>query len=117
MSLDSNDDDAGGPSAKRVFVTQKRFTGAIGGLESADQECRYAALIAGLRSTKWVAWMSSSSQNAVDRVRDAPYTLIDGTLVAQDKAQLRSGHLQSPINVMETGEQQSASEDRRFSLR
>lgn len=93
------------PASKRVFVTQKRMKGAIGSLDAADQECRGAALVAGLRTTKWVAWMSNGSQDAIDRVRDVPYTLVDGTPVVRDKAQLRSGQLLSPIHLTENGQE------------
>lgn len=73
---------------KRVFVTSKEFTGKFVALGSpftaVDLLCDSAAKDAGLGG-EWTAWLSGrdGSNNlvrATDRVKDANYTLVDGTL-------------------------------------
>jgi hypothetical protein len=79
--------DGGGacvPGAKRIFVTNLTFTGDLktegmgtDGLSGADNLCNQAAMGASLGGT-WVAWMSSTSTHAIDRVRDVgPWYLVD----------------------------------------
>lgn len=102
-SIDS-DADSGAIVFKRVFVTKEASNGIIGGLKGADERCNNAAESTKLGGT-WVAWMSGEGKNAIDRLTfDGPYRLLDGREVVASKAELLSGKLKVPINVMETGE-------------
>jgi len=85
-----------------VFVTDGTSTGNLGGLSGADETCTAAALAATPALTgTWTAWLSDSNTNAVDRILDAEYQLLDGTVVANDKADLTDGNLDAAINLDE----------------
>ena len=97
-----------------VFVTKERYQGDLGGLTGADEICQAAAEEAGLSGTDWTAWLSTSDDeetettgiNAIDRIPDGQYRLVDGvTQVADDKADLTDGRLKHPIRLNEFGEQ------------
>jgi hypothetical protein len=92
------------PQPKRVFVTSDVFNGFMGGESSVDARCIAAADRAGLGGS-WVAWISADGKNAIDRIEhDGPYQRLDGLRVVRNKAQLASGVLTNPIDVLETGE-------------
>jgi hypothetical protein len=87
-----------------VFVTSDRHTGALGGLVGADKAlCQDAASDGGLSGT-WTAWLSDSSADAIDRIAEGQYRLLNGKLVADDKADLTGGTLNNPIQVDENGD-------------
>ncbi|AKU98008.1 Tryptophan synthase alpha chain [Labilithrix luteola] len=87
---------------KRVFVISSTVTGNFGGVAQAKTECTQAA--AGLGGT-WMAWVSVAGDDAVDRLTtDGPFRLVDGTLVATNKAALLAGTLSSAINKNERGQ-------------
>jgi len=88
-SLGCGDDDSGGSGSRhvKVFVTEGEFTGNVGGLAGADLICTASARKAGL-SGGWVAWLSDGNVDARDRILDAEYRLMDGQVVANDKADL-----------------------------
>lgn len=90
--------------AKRIFITSKITTGGLGGLEGADAFCQSAASEAGLGGT-WVAWLSSSTVNAIDRIEDVgPWYLVDGkTLIFKDKNSMISSNPEAPISLDEYG--------------
>lgn len=52
---------------KTVFLTPQATYGDIGGLAGGDKMCNDAATSAGLPGT-YVAWLSTSTTNAIDRV-------------------------------------------------
>ncbi len=90
---------------KVVFVTSALYQGgALGGLDGADAACGELAEAAGLTGT-FKAWLSSGTTSAADRLAHSthPYTLVDGTRIADDWADLIDGVLRHPINVDETG--------------
>jgi Protein of unknown function (DUF1554) len=69
---------APGPGYQRAFVTQVAFAGNLGGLEGADQLCMSAA--AALGGGGWRAWLSDSSNAAVDRIQPSgPWLDLNGT--------------------------------------
>jgi hypothetical protein len=94
----------------QVFATDKIFNGnlrelggdADTGLAGADTICTTAAEEAtpALPGT-WTAWLSGDSTDARDRIRDGEYQLLDGTVVANDKADLTNGDIDAPINLNE----------------
>ncbi len=74
------------PGAKRVFVTSAQSGGNLGGLAGADGRCQAAADSAGLGGA-WVAWLSSPTTHAIDRLTaNGPWYGTDGTRVFADKA-------------------------------
>jgi hypothetical protein len=95
----------GADNVVRVFVTGASFFGGFGGLAGADAQCQERAENEGLTGT-WTAWLSDSTGNAVDRIPDGQYQLLDGTVIAEDKDDLTSGLLKAPINLNERGEPQ-----------
>jgi hypothetical protein len=68
---------------KRVFVTKGTYTGS-----AALGACQAAATAAGLGGV-WVEWLSTSTENAIDRVTaSGPWKLLTGETVFSDHAQL-----------------------------
>jgi hypothetical protein len=102
-STDAGADSAQPPGAKRVFVTSARYASALGGLSGADTLCNGLASTAGL-SGKYVAWLSTASTDAKDRIPDGSYVLVDGTLVATSKSVLLLGALAHGIDLTEKGQ-------------
>lgn len=100
-----NTSDAGTPGIKRIFITSKGSNGSLGGLKGADSLCASAALDSGLGG-KWVAWLSSSTEDAIDRVKDVgPWYLVDGTtLIFKNKSSMISSNPEAPISQDEYGQ-------------
>ena len=74
-----------------MFVTQTQYTGNLGGLPGADSDCAGSAATAGLPgdSSAWVAWLSDSSMDAIDRIPDVgPWARTDGMVAFNSKADL-----------------------------
>ena len=91
-----------------VFVTSGKFDGNLGGLAGADDICQASADAEELGGTDWTAWLSDSTGNAINRIPDGQYRLIDGTTqVADDKADLTDGFLNAAINLDEFGNQRT----------
>ena len=87
-----------------VFLTNGVFQGNLGGLAGADAECQAAAEAAQLTGTDWTAWLSDGTGNAIDRIPDGQYRLVDGiTQVANDKTDLTTGTLKAAITLNEFG--------------
>lgn len=90
--------------AKRVFVTSKVYTGNLGGLAGADAKCQGLADAAKLGGT-YKAWLADSKQRVSTRFSAAgltgPWTLVDGTPVAADFAQLTKGTLFHALDLTE----------------
>ena len=80
-----------------VFVTSTVSNGNLGGTSGADASCNARALAAGL-SGSFNAWLSTSTENAIDRIDDRPYQRLDGAWVATSLADLIDGSLISPID-------------------
>ena len=53
----------------RVFLTSTEYTGSFGGVAGADQICALTAQ-AGNKGGTWKAWMSGTTENAIDRITD-----------------------------------------------
>jgi PKD repeat protein len=80
----------------RVFITSGVFQGNLGGLIGADQECQAAADAANLGGV-WTAWLSDENNDAVDRIPDGEYRLLNGDLVASNKSHLTSTDTNLPL--------------------
>jgi len=88
----------------KVFLTTFAYAGNRGGLAGADTNCTEAAHNAG-QTGDWTAWLSDNTTNAADRIVDggARYQLLNGTVVANNKADLLDGTLDNPILIDEFG--------------
>lgn len=90
--------------AKRVFVTSVFYNGNLGGLAGADAKCQERAGAANLGGT-WKAWLSSNTVSAASRLSRSnnPYKLLDGTIIANNWAQLISTDktILAPIRISE----------------
>jgi len=94
---------------KLVFVSSTPSTGNLGGFEGADDTCQDLADAAELDGI-FKAWISTTANIQphifpLSRFTHSlgPYTLVDGTLVAQDFISLTSGVISNPIDVDEKG--------------
>jgi len=79
--------DPGKGTVARVFATETIYAseslgGGASGVAGADAFCALAAA-AGSLGGKWVAWLSTSTTNAIDHVTgDGPWYLVDRTTLA-----------------------------------
>ncbi len=88
--------------AKRVFTTSQTTTAGFGGLAGGDLHCQTLANAASLPGT-YKAWISDSTGSPSTRfTRGGPYQLVDGTLIANDWADLTDGSIANPINLTES---------------
>ena len=102
---------AAAPSQKRVFATStfhptseiKRVDGVLG----ADRVCNQRAFAAGLFGTRWKAWLSDSTEYAIDRIGTASPWILVGTSISSPVflgvPQITSSGPTIPINQDEFG--------------
>ena len=79
----------------------------IKGIIGADYQCRHrAALLFLPNAERYMAWISTSDVQPVDRLHHArgPYKLVNGLRVAASWDALTTGPLEHPINVDELGQ-------------
>jgi hypothetical protein len=62
--------------------------GDLGGLTGADALCQQAADRVGGCDKTWVAFLSTSTVDAIDRIGEGPWYDVNGLLLAEDKAGL-----------------------------
>jgi hypothetical protein len=93
-----------GPEERRVFVTSTVQPASFGGLAGADSLCASEASAAGI-GAEFKAWLSTDELAAADRLvqSEAPYVLVDGSLVADDWADLTDGAIETRINLDAAG--------------
>ena len=77
----------------------------LGGLEGADAYCGTLAEAAGVTGKTWAAYLSSSAENARDRIGTGPWMNANGVVVAQSVDDLHSdaNNLTKETAVSETG--------------
>lgn len=80
----------------------------LGGLEGADAYCNSLAEatgVAGVAGKNWAAYLSSSAENARDRIGTGPWMNANGVIVAQSVDDLHSDNnqLNKENSVSETG--------------
>ncbi len=87
-----------------VFVTSTSHNGNLGGLAGADAICQARAGEAGLAGI-YRAWLSDGTTSAAGRLihSNLPYRLVDGTLIANNWADLTDGSLAASIGKTESG--------------
>lgn len=90
----------GGPCL--VFVTSAEFSGNLGGLTGADAVCQQLAQANALPGT-FRAWLSDETGSPSTRFVQSTglYVLRNGTVVANDWADLTDGPLLAPIEITE----------------
>ncbi len=88
-----------------MFASSTLTNGNLGGLTGADSKCQNYADAAQLGGTSWKAWLSNSTQDAKDRIKDQTYVLLYNHLpIANNKADLIDGTaLPRAINYDESG--------------
>jgi len=93
-----------GVSQRRVFVTDTIQSADFGGVSGADALCASQAAAAGLEG-QFKAWLSTIASPVADRLTHSsvPYVLVDGTLIANDWADLVDGSILSPIRLDASG--------------
>lgn len=91
------------PDFNRVFVTSTLQDGNLGGLAGADAICAARAAGAGLPGS-YVAWLSTSSVNAISRLGSARgFVRIDGKPFANSAADIVANRVFNPIRLNESG--------------
>jgi hypothetical protein len=99
-------------SGKVVFVGSQAHSGNFGGITGADAYCQGLANGAGLPGT-FRAWISAGTYASSPASRFAkasvPYVLVDGTVIANNWADLTDGTIQHVINLDENGAQTTKS--------
>ncbi|SFF16836.1 Protein of unknown function [Nannocystis exedens] len=88
-------------------MTNAKFTGNLGGLSGADEECALAADAVKLPNAgSFKAWLSNGSNwpaKRLDTAYSGMYVLTDGTVVAENGwADLTDGELLHPVDLSET---------------
>jgi len=79
----------------------------LGGLAGADAHCTTLAEAAGLDGRTWAAYLSSSEEDARDRIGNGPWYNVDGVLVAENVEQLHDADanmLSKQASLSESGE-------------
>jgi hypothetical protein len=102
--------------ARYVFVTSVAYAGNLMVGSAANDKCKLQADATGSRSELkgrlWRAWISTSATSAAQNLGVAGeerYQLVDGTIVANDFADLVDGTLDNPIDLDELGGLRSSS--------
>ncbi|MEL6178824.1 MAG: hypothetical protein AAFS10_07715 [Myxococcota bacterium] len=102
VSTDSAEDEPDERRNALVFVSSHVLSGDS--VPRADAMCTELAMEAGLGGT-WMAWVSTSEVDAIDKlVGDGPWSLVDGTVVFDDRASLSDTGAKAPISTNERGE-------------
>ncbi|HEY5935873.1 MAG TPA: hypothetical protein VIU61_14590 [Kofleriaceae bacterium] len=90
-------------NANYVFLTSARVApGALGGLAGADALCMAGAAQANIQGT-YVAWLSTATINAIDRLGSARgWVRLDGLPFADTKADIAAGKIYYPASLDST---------------
>jgi hypothetical protein len=103
-SEDGNTEGTGSAIRNYVFVTSGQIVpGDLGGLAGADEYCQASADAAALPGT-YVAWLSTTTVDAIERLGDAQgWARIDGRPFARSAEDLMLREMFYPIRVDELG--------------
>ncbi len=92
---------------KTVFVTRAKFDSNLGGLTGADDKCQAEANDPAsiVPSGTYLAWLSDGTDSPDTRFTKSshPYMLPDGTMIAENFADLTDGSILHIINIAPTG--------------
>jgi hypothetical protein len=91
---------------KLVFISSASYNGNLAGLTGANAQCNTLAANAKLSGT-FMAWISTSEGSPSTTFAQSllPYTLVNGTLIANNWTDLISGSIHNPINRNESGDE------------
>ena len=80
--------------------------GALGGIEGADAHCASLAEAAGVTGKTWRAYLSTSGENARDRIGSGPWANAAGVVIAESVEQLHgdANNLTKETALNEKGE-------------
>lgn len=83
---------AAGDASMSFFVTSHNpgKGGDFGGVKGADAHCQSLAESAGVGDRQWAAYLSTSEENARDRIGAGPWYNAEGVMVAKDVEALHS---------------------------
>ena len=83
---------AGQDTSISFFITSQSpgDGGNLGGLAEADAHCQKLAEAAGISGKTWTAYLSTSSENARDRIGSGPWHNAKGELIAASLDELHS---------------------------
>lgn len=89
---------------KKIFTTSGTYDGNLGGITGADSICQTTASQAGLSGT-YKVWLGDDTQNPFNYLphNEGKYTLVDGTVIANDWQDLTDNSILVPINKDERG--------------
>lgn len=89
---------------KRAFITSTSSTGNLSGLAGADLRCQNLADAVPLGGT-YKAWLSDGTTSAASRFTQfaSYYTMVNGTRIANNWADLTDGTIAARLNVTESG--------------
>ena len=90
------------PGVVQVFRTSSTYQPDFGGLAGGDAICQERAEEVGLNGT-WTAWLSDDNTDARGRIPDGRYELVNGTVIADNKADLTDGELKAAIILNQFG--------------
>ncbi len=79
----------------------------LGGLDGADAHCASLAEAAGVSGKVWAAYLSSSTENARDRIGSGPWVNADGVIIAEGVENLHdaeANNLDKDTALSETGD-------------
>lgn len=93
-----------------AYITSTKYTGDLDGLKGADEICQARALAAGLDNhVNFIAWLSDGGTTAKSRIPEIagrPFVMPDGTIVADDLADLLANGPRLGIYIDELGASQ-----------
>src|SRR5687768_9760888 len=83
---------AGQDTSISFFITSQGLGdgGNLGGLAGADAHCQKLAEATGISGKTWKAYLSTSSENARDRIGQGPWHNAKGELIAASLEELHS---------------------------
>lgn len=91
---DAGSDSGGDQSPTTFFVTSDTSTtGNLGGLTAADERCQALADAAGIGDHTFHAYLSTSAEDARDRIGEGPWVNANGVTLAADLDALHDGSL------------------------
>jgi len=103
-SLDNNCNRQKDLEMGTIFVTSKKYHGNLGGLDGADEKCQEAAQSPDIElGGMWIAFLSTSRTDAIDRLPDTSYFNANNILIGKNKTDLFKGWIEDEIKFTEFG--------------
>lgn len=89
---------------KKIFTTKATYDGNLGGITGADSICQTTASQAGLNGV-YKVWLGDDTHNPLNYMphNEGKYTLVDGTVIANDWQDLTDNSILASVNKDERG--------------